>query len=122
MGHVEMIKLLLEHGANLEAHGHYGTALGFAVHYADATVTVPLFVLLDGGPPRPHKANLLYIALGLRHPSHPLRAGRMRAETPAEWQGDHHGNDSCIREAISKGGLTFGGGIPQNYCWNVQRG
>ncbi|KAJ7031880.1 ankyrin repeat protein, partial [Mycena alexandri] len=33
MGHVEIIKLLLERGANLEAHGHYGTPLGFAVHH-----------------------------------------------------------------------------------------
>ncbi|KAJ7706542.1 ankyrin repeat protein, partial [Mycena metata] len=32
-GHVEMIDLLIEHGADLEAQGHYGTALGFAVHH-----------------------------------------------------------------------------------------
>ncbi|KAJ6582251.1 ankyrin repeat-containing domain protein [Mycena capillaripes] len=82
MAHMEMIKLLLERGANIECCGHYGSALGFAVHRgslaivklllekgADATVTVPLFVLLDGGPPLPHKANLLYIAMGLRHPT-----------------------------------------------------
>ncbi|KAJ7486572.1 ankyrin repeat protein, partial [Mycena latifolia] len=55
-GHMEMIQLLLDHGANLERTGHYGTALGFAVHYhkldvvkfllergADASVTAPLY-------------------------------------------------------------------------------
>jgi hypothetical protein len=81
IAHLEMIQLLLDRGANLECRGHYGSALGFAVHRrnldvikllldkgADATVSVPLFILLDGGPP-PHKASLLYIAMGLRHPS-----------------------------------------------------
>ncbi|KAJ7181175.1 ankyrin repeat-containing domain protein [Mycena filopes] len=97
-GHVEMIELLLSRGASLEGWGHYGTALGFAVHYrrleavkyllergADATVTVPLFALLDGGPPLPHNANLLYIALELRHPTGPRRLVRMKVEKPAKW-------------------------------------
>ncbi|KAJ7659360.1 ankyrin repeat-containing domain protein [Mycena olivaceomarginata] len=74
IAHLEMIQLLLDRGANLECRGHYGSALGFAVHRrnldvikllldkgADATVSVPLFILLD--------ASLLYIAMGLRHPS-----------------------------------------------------
>lgn len=53
-------------------------ALGFAVHgrqvgivrfllQRDATVIVPLFVNADGKLP-PQEANLLYIALYLRHP------------------------------------------------------
>ncbi|KAJ6511639.1 ankyrin repeat-containing domain protein, partial [Mycena vulgaris] len=84
LGHMEMISLLLDRGANIESRGHFGGALGFAVHRgrldvvklllakgADASVTVPLYVLLDGGPPPPHKANLLYIAMDLRAPSSP---------------------------------------------------
>jgi ankyrin repeat protein len=82
IAHMEMIQLLLDRGANLECRGHYGSALGFAVHWrnldvikllldkdADVTVTAPLFIVLDGGPPSPHKASLLYIAMDLRHPS-----------------------------------------------------
>ncbi|KAJ7103854.1 ankyrin repeat-containing domain protein [Mycena epipterygia] len=81
MGNMEMIHLLLERGANIERRGHYGSALGFAVHRrrldvvrflldkgADASVTVPLFDLLVRSPALPHKANLLYIAMDLRHP------------------------------------------------------
>ncbi|KAJ6513537.1 ankyrin repeat-containing domain protein [Mycena vulgaris] len=33
MGHIEMIALLLERGANIESEGHFGGALGFAVHW-----------------------------------------------------------------------------------------
>ncbi|KAJ7825004.1 ankyrin repeat protein, partial [Mycena leptocephala] len=56
IAHLEMAKLLLERSASLECRGHYGPALGFAVHGrnlemvklllnkgADAEVTVPLF-------------------------------------------------------------------------------
>lgn len=62
MGYLQMVVFLLSRGAHLESGGHYGTALGFAVHSrkldvvklllrkgANAAVTVPLFVLLDGG-------------------------------------------------------------------------
>ncbi|KAJ7304543.1 ankyrin repeat-containing domain protein [Mycena albidolilacea] len=82
IAHMEMIQLLLDRGANLESRGHYGSALGFAMHHrnldviklllldkgADATVTVPLYMLFIGRPPRPHTANLLYIAMALRPP------------------------------------------------------
>ncbi|KAK7024831.1 ANK-REP-region domain-containing protein [Favolaschia claudopus] len=109
LGDMQMIKLLLEHGqADLEASGHYGTPLGFAVHRrnievvkfllekgANANVTVPLFVLLDGGPPLPHQASLLYIALDLRHPTVDRRRRRARLrlksraeeKTPVRWEG-----------------------------------
>ncbi|KAF7356110.1 ANK-REP-REGION domain-containing protein [Mycena venus] len=101
IAHVDMINLLLERGASLECRGHYGPALGFAVHRrnfevvklllskgADATVSVPLFVLLVGGPPYPHKANLLYIAMGLRHPtSDRHRRFRKQQSTPPRWEG-----------------------------------
>jgi hypothetical protein len=100
MGHLEMAKLLLERGADIERVGHYGTALGFAVHSrkpdivqlllangADAPVTVPLFVLLEGGPPHPHSANLLYIAMDLRHPSTPRRVRTKGYDTVPKWQG-----------------------------------
>ncbi|KAJ7645151.1 ankyrin repeat-containing domain protein [Mycena polygramma] len=82
IGNLDMVKLLLERGASLEHRGHYGSALGFAVHRqrldvvkvllvkgADATLTAPLFILLVGGPPSPHQANLLYNAMKLRHPT-----------------------------------------------------
>ncbi|KAJ7217325.1 ankyrin repeat-containing domain protein [Mycena pura] len=91
-GKKQMVQLLLDRGASLEPRGHYGTALGFAVHKrrldvvqmllekgADATVTAPLFVLLDGGPPQPlqpHNASLLYIALSLRPPRRPYEGWR----------------------------------------------
>ncbi|KAJ7929761.1 ankyrin repeat-containing domain protein [Mycena leptocephala] len=104
--HLDMITFLLERGANLECRGHYGSALGFAVHGrslevakllldkgADATVTVPLFALLEGGPPLPHQANLLYIAMGLRHPisnravSNRALRRRQMDHTPPKWEG-----------------------------------
>ncbi|KAJ6511632.1 ankyrin repeat-containing domain protein, partial [Mycena vulgaris] len=101
MGHIEMITLLLERGANIESHGHFGGALGFAVHWgrldvvklllakgADASVTVPLYVLLDGGPPPPHEANLLYIAMDLRAPSSPRwRPRRKPGSEQLKWEG-----------------------------------
>ncbi|KAJ7321881.1 hypothetical protein DFH08DRAFT_818257 [Mycena albidolilacea] len=103
LSHMEMIQLLLDRGANLECHGYYGRALGFAVHRrnlgvvkllldkgADATVTdVPLFILLDDWPPSPHSANLLYIAMGLRHPlSDGDRQRWLRQRSPAKrWEG-----------------------------------
>ncbi|KAJ7747453.1 ankyrin repeat-containing domain protein [Mycena maculata] len=90
LGHLEMMELLISRGAKLESIGHYGTALGFAVHSfkidavkfllrkgANAAVTVPLFIY-KGGHPQPHTANLLYIAMGLRHPVYPLVPSRRR--------------------------------------------
>ncbi|KAK7012782.1 hypothetical protein R3P38DRAFT_2789912 [Favolaschia claudopus] len=67
IGNMDMVKLLVERGARLEAWGHYGTALGFAVHArnieqgAKAEVSVPLFVFLDGGPPLPREASVLTV-------------------------------------------------------------
>ncbi|KAJ7166843.1 ankyrin repeat-containing domain protein [Mycena filopes] len=105
-GNLEMMKLLLAHGANPERRGHYGTALGFAVHGskvemvktlldagADVTVTSPLFVLLVGGPPPPHSADLLYLAMRLLSPGSRERLGEFlkRAGRPAipdtKWKG-----------------------------------
>ncbi|KAJ7736575.1 ankyrin repeat protein, partial [Mycena maculata] len=42
----DMVKLLLDRGADLEARGHYGTALGFAVHFRQLDV---VRMLLDKG-------------------------------------------------------------------------
>ncbi|KAF7346976.1 O-methyltransferase family 3 protein [Mycena venus] len=103
--HVNMVSLLLERGADLESRGHYGTALGFAVRRgslevvklllgkgADATVQVPLFTL-SSGPPPPHAADLLYIAMGLPHPtSDALRRAietrqRRAGLTTPRWEG-----------------------------------
>ncbi|KAJ7175134.1 ankyrin repeat-containing domain protein [Mycena crocata] len=104
----DMVELLLEKGANLEHRGHFGTALGFAVRCAahnhktelvelllkrgaKADVTVPLFVLLDGGPPYPHSANLLYSAMRLRHPgtsnSPMLRRREKEGKGLTRWEG-----------------------------------
>ncbi|KAJ7727067.1 ankyrin repeat-containing domain protein [Mycena metata] len=102
IGHLDMMKLLIERGANIENQGHFGTALGFAVHYhqreatkflldrgADVSVIVPLFILLEGGPPLPHEANLLYVVLDLRHPSSLRYPRRVRGGTsgPTKWEG-----------------------------------
>ncbi|KAJ6593289.1 ankyrin repeat-containing domain protein [Mycena capillaripes] len=101
-GHLEMVQLLLDRGANLENHGHYGSALGFAVHSrklvvvkllldksANAAVTVPLFVLLCGAPPKPHSATLLYIAMRPRHPSDKYKVARRKktGKELAKWEG-----------------------------------
>ncbi|KAF7356126.1 O-methyltransferase family 3 protein [Mycena venus] len=81
-GELDMVRLLLARGADPERQGHHGTALGFAVHHRQVAVvrllldegganlmcTVPLFILFRGGPPLPHHADLLYLAMGLRHP------------------------------------------------------
>ncbi|KAJ7273781.1 ankyrin repeat-containing domain protein [Mycena rebaudengoi] len=80
-GDLEIVDLLLARGAQIEYEGHYGGALSFAVHHrqldvvkrlltkgADATVVVPLYILLEGGPPPPLGAELLYLAMGLRAP------------------------------------------------------
>ncbi|KAF8166624.1 ankyrin repeat-containing domain protein [Mycena galopus ATCC 62051] len=95
-GDLPIVRLLLARGANPERHGHHGTALGFAVYHrqvavvrllldasADVTLTVPLFILFLGRPPLPHHADLLYLAMGLRHPgvkqeiqNHPARIGQ----------------------------------------------
>ncbi|KAK7012780.1 ankyrin repeats-domain-containing protein [Favolaschia claudopus] len=120
LGDMEMIQLLLEHGADLEGSGHYGTPLGFAVHArnievvkfllekgANANITVPLFVPPDGRPPLPHQPSLLYIALDLRHPIYsdrPRRRARVRPrprveETPVRWEGLPLGNEK--KEMIS---------------------
>ncbi|KAJ7752915.1 ankyrin repeat-containing domain protein [Mycena metata] len=104
-GNLDLVKLLLAYGANPERSGHYGTALGFAVHQrkvelvkllldagTDVTVKVPLFILLVGGPPLPHIADLLYLALGLMHPGsrkmlndHMARRGRQVPDL--KWEG-----------------------------------
>ncbi|KAJ6545228.1 ankyrin repeat-containing domain protein [Mycena capillaripes] len=99
-GHVETVKFLLEHGAHMEREGHFGTALGFAVHSrqleivefllakgADASVTYPQYVLLDGGAPYPHRSNLLYIAMGLRQPSKRYRTRPKRLTGAPKWEG-----------------------------------
>ncbi|KAJ6582247.1 ankyrin repeat-containing domain protein, partial [Mycena capillaripes] len=98
MAHMEMVKFLLEGGANIEYKGHYGSALGFAVHSrsldvvnwllekgADATVTVPLFIEDEIGSslPFPHNANLLYIPMGLRYPPRQDVVLELRAAMPA---------------------------------------
>ncbi|KAF7330906.1 ANK-REP-REGION domain-containing protein [Mycena venus] len=81
-GHLDMVSLLLERGAKMELRGNHGTPLGFALHAcrldvmrlllekgAKAETSVRLNGnWLCGGPPPPHKSNLLYLALGLRHP------------------------------------------------------
>ncbi|KAJ7646655.1 ankyrin repeat-containing domain protein [Roridomyces roridus] len=77
-GSLETVELLLSRGADLSVAGNRGPALGFVVHAdhlpvvkyllrngADASVTVPLSVLLDF-PPR--SANLLYVAMGIPKP------------------------------------------------------
>ncbi|KAK7024839.1 O-methyltransferase family 3 protein [Favolaschia claudopus] len=81
LGHIDMIKLLLDRGADLEARDARGTPLTFAVasrkldavryllaRGADATTTMQLFNP-EGRYPPPHRANLVYSAMGLRHPS-----------------------------------------------------
>ncbi|KAJ7896079.1 ankyrin repeat-containing domain protein [Mycena olivaceomarginata] len=92
-GYLELVSLLLERGANMELRGHHGTALGFAFlarqmdviklllqKGAKAEVSVPLNGgWMCGGPPKPYEANLLYVALGLRHPR-----GRYSPEPPPE--------------------------------------
>jgi hypothetical protein len=80
-GHVQMTALLLSRGADTECRGRYGTALGFALqsrrpsldvlrllqsHGAQAEVHVPLNPTRYCAPP--YTANLLYIAIALRHP------------------------------------------------------
>ncbi|KAJ7066068.1 ankyrin repeat-containing domain protein [Mycena amicta] len=80
-GDMRIVDLLLEKGANLERRGHWGTALGFALHSrnfesvqhllergADATCNSPLFILMNGGPPLPHHAPLLYHLICPPHP------------------------------------------------------
>ncbi|KAJ7679149.1 ankyrin repeat-containing domain protein [Mycena polygramma] len=75
-GNLSLVTLLLDRGADIERRGHYGTPLAFAVRRsrvdvvqlllsrdADATVIVPLFPMLEGNPPYPRHANLLYIAM-----------------------------------------------------------
>ncbi|KAF7317334.1 O-methyltransferase family 3 protein [Mycena chlorophos] len=91
-GQIDMARMLLdEFGADLEARGHFGTPLGFAVHArqlymvkfllgrgADARGIVPLYILLVGGPPPPLSANLVYIALRLRAPMDEYTADAIR--------------------------------------------
>ncbi|KAJ7620984.1 ankyrin repeat-containing domain protein [Roridomyces roridus] len=81
-GDLKLLQWLLDHGANTECRGHHGTALGFALHSrrieiiklllkhgANPEVVVPLNGgWLDGGPPAPYSATLLYRAMGLKHP------------------------------------------------------
>ncbi|KAJ6507780.1 hypothetical protein C8R47DRAFT_57831 [Mycena vitilis] len=94
--------LLLDRGADIESHGHYGTPLAFAVRRgrldvvrfllgrgADASVTAPLCPMLDGHPSHPcHRANLLYIVMDLRHRSYMVRHRRPKPGAPvSEWTG-----------------------------------
>ncbi|KAJ6582134.1 ankyrin repeat-containing domain protein [Mycena capillaripes] len=78
-GKLEMIKFLVERGASLECREYLGTALGFAVHGghlevvkfllnqgADVMVKAPIIVRYCWSMAIP-SANLLYIAMGLRH-------------------------------------------------------
>ncbi|KAF7331433.1 Ankyrin repeat domain-containing protein 50 [Mycena kentingensis (nom. inval.)] len=82
-GNSEMVRALLAHGADTEGCGHYGNALGHAVHkrdvelirilleeaHANADATTPLNPdWMCGGPPAPHYATLLYMVLALKHP------------------------------------------------------
>jgi hypothetical protein len=101
IGHLGMIELLLQWGADVESWGSRGTPLGAAVkgrrfevvkylidRGADATVTVPLF---EGTLPPPGRANLLYVAMDLRHPtgSGLMQIIMKRKQKPlsAEWEG-----------------------------------
>ncbi|KAJ6467578.1 ankyrin repeat-containing domain protein, partial [Mycena vitilis] len=47
-GHLEMVKLLLGYGANTECVGHYGTALGFALHSQSVNLDVVKMLLANG--------------------------------------------------------------------------
>ncbi|KAF7356131.1 ANK-REP-REGION domain-containing protein [Mycena venus] len=88
---LEMMKLLLDHGAPIDTQfgRDFEVVKLLLSKGADATVTVPLFILLDGGPPYPHAANLLYISMGLRHPTLEDRYRRFRKQpsTPPRWEG-----------------------------------
>ncbi|KAF7370098.1 hypothetical protein MSAN_00639800 [Mycena sanguinolenta] len=99
-GDLELVKLLVDRGANLEHEGHYGTALGFAVHGrkldvvkfllehgADATVDHPLYILFVGRTPLPHSASLLYNAMGLRPPVSERGQRKNANKKPAKWVG-----------------------------------
>nr|GAT50481.1 predicted protein [Mycena chlorophos] len=91
-GQIDMARMLLDDfDADLEARGHFGTPLGFAVlsrqlemvkflleRGADATKIVHMYILLEGAPPPPLSANMAYIALGLRKPIDHRRAEAMR--------------------------------------------
>lgn len=68
MGHLEMVNLLLNRGADIERVGHYVTALGFAVHGRQLDVVQLLLrsECYSMGAHRLHSADLLYIAMGLR--------------------------------------------------------
>ncbi|KAJ7625737.1 hypothetical protein FB45DRAFT_1030073 [Roridomyces roridus] len=84
VGRSKTVRVLLERGADTESVGEYGTALGYALrarhlevmgmlleHGAKAEAAVPLNGgwIRDGyGQTPPHKANLLYLAMGLTHP------------------------------------------------------
>ncbi|KAJ6478045.1 ankyrin repeat-containing domain protein [Mycena vitilis] len=101
MVRLNVIQILLDRGADLECCGHYGTALGFAMHQrnlhvvklllakgADATVDVPLFIPVNGTrPPPPHVGDLLYLAMGLRHPIASRSSGRYKMPPPPRWVG-----------------------------------
>ncbi|KAJ7502526.1 ankyrin repeat-containing domain protein [Mycena galericulata] len=98
-GDLATVELLLARGASVQLDGHIGPALGFAVRSghlevakcllrkgADATITVPLFAFLDGAPPPPLHANLLYVAMGLRHPLFATLRRRAGREL-SRWEG-----------------------------------
>jgi len=113
IAHLDMVKLVLARGANnAESIGNLGHALGCAVRGgrrhspnlevvkylldlgADTSVTLSPYpaVYLDGGPPPPHRTDLLYIAMDFRHPTgsgpmEQLIRKRLLKGQPAKWEG-----------------------------------
>ncbi|KAK7024841.1 ANK-REP-region domain-containing protein [Favolaschia claudopus] len=99
-GHMEMIRLLLERGAFIECTGHFGTPLGFAVHWrqleavkfllergANVTRTASLYIIHDGAPPKPHSVDLIYLAMGLRRPRAAREWTPKRLSMLKKWEG-----------------------------------